>query len=254
MNMNKNNQQFYKNHYQNKKNPAHIDILTAGVIHTLKNSLITIESFIELLPEMEQDKLVRDKLAALALKEIENIDQNLQELFKCSDLKAKPAPLGLHEVLKNAVALIQPQLMRSHLACTLELKAEKDLISGDRGLLEQAFINLLQNAIEASSPEGVIRISTNVTPLPEAPNADTLEQVCVTIEDRGCGFTPEQRERIFEPYFTTKIKGTGLGLPITDNILKQHQGHITFQSAKGNGTTVRIKIPVYDDSEKPEHS
>jgi two-component system, sporulation sensor kinase E len=106
----------------------------------------------------------------------------------------------------------------------------------DRAQLKQAFYNLNRNALQAMRAGGILRIRT-----------ETGEShVAISFIDTGHGISPEQIGRIFEPYYTTKSEGTGLGLMIVQRIVREHGGTIDVESNTGRGTTVRIKLPIYE--------
>jgi signal transduction histidine kinase len=105
---------------------------------------------------------------------------------------------------------------------------------GDPGKLRTAFRNIIANAVEAVSRKGVIRVRLE--------NRGSVISVAVT--DSGCGMTAETAARVFEPYFSTKGSGTGLGLPIAKKIIEDHGGTIAVESEPGRGTTVTVELPV----------
>jgi signal transduction histidine kinase len=109
-------------------------------------------------------------------------------------------------------------------------------IAGDVAELREALVNVVANALEATSTGGAVRLTAA-----REPNA-----VCVIVEDTGPGMTPEVAARIFEPFFTTKGPGhAGLGLSLVSAVVKRHSGSIGVQNAKGKGTTVTLRLPVW---------
>src|SRR5262249_23545968 len=121
-------------------------------------------------------------------------------------------------------------------AITTELPAELPPIVGVRDELVQVFLNLILNAIDATAQGGVITVSAAAT------EAAVIIQVC----DTGAGVAAEDRERVFQPYFTTKKHGTGLGLFVTKKLVQDHGGSIEFTSKPGDGTTFTIRLPVME--------
>jgi len=107
-------------------------------------------------------------------------------------------------------------------------------------MLYQAFVNLLMNALEASSHGGNLRVSTRVA-------GDEFE---VTIADTGRGIPPEHLDQVFKPFFTTRHTGTGLGLPITREIIQRHGGRVTLESRVGEGTAVTVRLPMRAGEER----
>src|SRR4029077_13252434 len=115
-------------------------------------------------------------------------------------------------------------------------------VSGDDYELQQAFVNLLLNALEAMETNGTLTVATET--VPANPPGANWPQLRVTFKDTGGGILPENMERLFEPFFTTKSGGTGLGLAITRRILQEHRGSITAESRPGEGTTFEILLPA----------
>jgi two-component system sensor histidine kinase HydH len=114
-------------------------------------------------------------------------------------------------------------------------------ISADTKQLQQVFINLITNAADAIKDNGVLKIKT-FNELPHKKGEPTF--VVVSITDNGCGITEEDLSKIFNPFFTRKPEGTGLGLPISQRIIHQHGGIIDVESKIGTGTTFYVKLPV----------
>jgi len=124
----------------------------------------------------------------------------------------------------------------------VELKLDDGLplVQADSKQLQQVFINLITNAVDAIKTKGRITIETYT----ESANRGEAKYVVVAISDTGTGITPEDLPKIFNPFFTRKAEGTGLGLPITQRILHQHSGIIDVESKLGFGTTFYMKLPV----------
>jgi signal transduction histidine kinase len=127
------------------------------------------------------------------------------------------------------------------------LQAEPDVVQGDDYQLQQAFVNLLLNALEATGPDGTLTVMTEIAAGGGQSPAHlrSSRQIQITIADNGEGIAPEHLDRLFEPFFTTKAEGTGLGLPITRRIIEDHHGTVTVQSRPKKGTTFRIILPAH---------
>ncbi len=119
-----------------------------------------------------------------------------------------------------------------------ELAAALPEISADPDLLHRALSNLVLNAIDAMPQGGELRS----TP-PQSANRDAQRRVVISVSDTGSGLTPEECERLFTPYYTTKQHGTGLGLAIVQSVVSDHGGKISVESTKEKGTTFRIELP-----------
>lgn len=140
---------------------------------------------------------------------------------------------NLHTVIEGAIKLLQPELDQKRLHCHLELAPETLICKMNPHLLRVALSHLLRNAIEATPAGGNIWLRTR----------RQGEMVSLELEDSGKGMPPEVVEKIFTPFFTTKIGGTGLGLVFVRQIIEEHRGTITIESAVGRGTKVTIALP-----------
>jgi signal transduction histidine kinase len=148
----------------------------------------------------------------------------------------------LHDVLDHSLRMVQHQLDGKLISLNRAFNASPDAVQGDDFQLEQAFLNLLINAVEASGNNGSLTVATEL--VAAAPSRAGQSHVRVTVADTGMGIAPENLDRLFEPFFTTKNHGTGLGLPITRRIVHDHQGRITVQSEPNKGTTFSILLPA----------
>jgi signal transduction histidine kinase len=126
--------------------------------------------------------------------------------------------------------------------------AARDLVEGDEYQLQQAFVNLFLNSLEAMSPQGLLTVTTEDVSRSDCSGGLAgpagRGELQVTVQDTGAGISPEHLARLFEPFFTTKPHGTGLGLPITRGIIQEHGGEITVQSELGRGTRFAIVLPL----------
>jgi signal transduction histidine kinase len=127
-------------------------------------------------------------------------------------------------------------------------EAEPDTAKGDEYELQQGFVNLLLNALDALSENGVLRVTTDTVTEVSA----GTRQLRISIRDNGVGISQEHMSHLFEPFFTTKAAGTGLGLVITRRIIQEHGGTISVQSAPGQGTTFTVLLPALGKSGGPE--
>jgi len=118
--------------------------------------------------------------------------------------------------------------------------------------LEQAFVNLFLNALDAMAPNGELSVITESVPrnhlLNGTPNGPRQSRLRVTIRDTGTGIRPEDMNRLFEPFFTTKATGTGLGLLITRRIIEEHRGAITVESEPNKGAVFSITLPALENN------
>ena len=224
---------------------ANVGALAAGVAHEIKNALVAIKTFIDLLREKNRDI----ELVEVVRREMRRIDGLVTRMLRSAG-PAKPVfrVIHLHEVLDHSLRLVQPQLEAKALALSRSFQAAPDLVRGDASQLQQAFVNLFLNALEAMGPDGKLSVTTDLIS-PDTRSAGRGDsagrtQLRVTVQDNGAGIPPGDLARLFEPFFTTKPNGTGLGLPITRRIILEHQGTITVESQPGRGTAFHILFPA----------
>jgi signal transduction histidine kinase len=238
----------FEDHLERLNRLAGLGTLAACMAHEIKNALVAGKTFIDLLLENNQDA----ELAGVVRRELGRIDAMVTRMLKFS----RPAEftsrrIHLHEILDHSLKLVEPLMDAKPVSHSRSFAAPADLVDGDEHELQQAFVNLLLNAVDALAPNGKIVVSTNLVgheptatgSLQPAPRA-----VQVIIQDTGVGIAPENMKRLFEPFFTTKPSGTGLGLAITRRILQQHHGEINAKSQLGEGTTFTILLPAAADT------
>jgi len=172
---------------------------------------------------------------------------------------ARPAmavlrPVPLHGIIRNSLDLVEQQLFQKNIALDLHLDAEEPEINADAEQLNQTFINLFLNAIQAMDRDGKLTVRTSIIPHPSAipsvgggPNGDWVQ---VDVRDTGCGMEPEALHKIFDPFYTTKEQGIGLGLSVSHGIIQEHGGAVDVESEKGKGTVFRIQFPLMRSEEK----
>lgn len=224
---------------------ASIGSLSASMAHEIKNALVAIKTFTDLLLLQNE----KDELAGIVGREMARVDSIVSQILKFSG-PAKPvlSPLRLHDVLNHSLHLVQHQMAQKNIKLHASFGATPDVVKGDDYQLKQAFLNLLFNAIEATPANGSIHVITELTGQTAQSASELHEriatQVRVTIRDDGVGITPENLSRVFEPFFTTKLKGTGLGLPITRRIIHEHRGTISVESQPEQGAAFSVVFPI----------
>lgn len=209
------------------------------VAHEIKNPLTPIQLSAEHVLKVYEDRksdfdgTLRESMSYI-ISEVDNlrrIAQEFMELARDTSLAREPVDLGatLADLLKPYQSALQDRIK-----FRLEQAGPDFKVMGDSGKLGTAFRNIIANAVEAVTRKGVIRVRLE--------NRGSLISVAVT--DSGCGMTAETAARVFEPYFSTKGSGTGLGLPIAKKIIEDHGGTIAVESEPGRGTTVMVELPV----------
>ena len=214
---------------------ANLGVLTAGVAHEIKNALVAVRTFVDLLREQHKD----DELSQLVSKEIGRIENVVHQVLRDATREQfKLAPLRVHVLLEDAMRLLRHQFEARSIQAALRLEAAQDQISGDERQLRHALLNLLMNSVEAISGAGRIEVVSSIRAV------DGRRDLCVRISDTGSGIHPDHLPLLFSPFFTTKNEGTGLGLAITHRIIQQHDGKITVESKVNEGTTFHVMLPL----------
>lgn len=232
---------------------ASLGTLAAGMAHEIKNPLVTIKTFTQLLPEKKDDPEFQSEFTVLVGGEIQRIDRIVAQLLNFArptepDLSA----LGVHSVLSDSLRLVGQQLLSRGIRLTRDFGAGNDRVFGDADMLSQAFVNLYLNAMAAMPSGGELKITTQellgrfVKGAGEVSGREGLEQrwLQVQILDTGTGIRPEDLPHIFDPFFTTRSEGTGMGLAVCHRIFQQHQGYVEVQSERGKGTVFTVFLPL----------
>ena len=214
---------------------ATLGTLSASMAHEIKNALVPIKTFVDILVEKNQDA----ELGEIVRRETNRIDSIVSQMLKFGGrVKAAFSPTSVHEILDHGIRLIQHQLDGKQIRLHRSFNAPNDSVHADAHQLEQAFINLFFNALEAMRPNGELGVATEIVA------KDAENQLRIQIRDTGIGISAENIPQLFEPFFTTKKNGTGLGLPITRRIIQEHRGTISVESELGKGTTFSIHFPL----------
>jgi len=221
--------------------------MAASLAHEIKNALVSGKTFIDLVLEKNQDL----ELAGLVRRELGRIEWLVSRMLNFARPEQRDfAAIGLHQVLEQSLRLVEPQRKTKGIELTGSFQAAPDVVKGDDYQLEQAFVNLFLNALEAMGENGTLSVDTQCTggaATGALPDALGGAQVIVTIKDTGVGIPAKDMDRLFEPFFTTKSEGTGLGLAITKRIIQEHKGTIGVASQPGVGTTFKIRFPALSE-------
>lgn len=217
--------------------------MSAGIAHEFRNMMGTMMGFAKLIAKKTDAADARRGMVDALNRELEAMDRLIEQLLafgRRSDLN--PQPLQLDELLRRVAVQVAA-------AAAPQPKLELDLPPGlppvmlDDVLIRQAFTNLLQNAVEAMPHGGTLAIRMRVVNAP-ARGAGGRQAVLVEISDTGVGIPKEVQDKIFLPFFTTKEKGTGMGLALVHKIILSHNGRIEVESGERQGTTFRIYLPA----------
>lgn len=223
---------------------ATIGTLAAGMAHELKNALVPVKTFVDLLLEKNKDA----ELADVVAREMNRMNSIVRQMLKFgSPTPPSRSLVRLHDVLDHSLRMVQHQMDGKLISLNRAFKAAPDAVHGDNHQLEQVFLNLFLNAVEATGPNGSLTVATEILAQPPAGIAAKYANqphIRVLVADTGIGIAPENLDRMFEPFFTTKRQGTGLGLPITQRIVQDHDGLITVESEPNKGTTFSVLLPA----------
>ena len=211
-----------------------VSILAAGLAHEIKNPLASIKTFTEYLGSRYDEPEFRAKFQKIVGGEVERINLIVQQLLNF----AKPAPsrlvpLDVPKLLDETLELLNSEVVHRHVQIHKRYKGDEQVL-GDPQQLKQAFINLILNSLQAMNGDARLELRTAV----DGPN------LLVTIADNGCGIAPKDLPRIFEPFYTTKPTGTGLGLAVVQGIVHEHGGRIWAESQLGQGTRLTLHLPI----------
>jgi PAS domain S-box-containing protein len=230
---------------------ASLGTLSAGMAHEIKNPLVSIKTFAQLLPERYQDSDFRETFSNLIGHEIDRIDSLVNQLLRFAR-PAKPLlkPMHVHAVLEKSLQLVGHRLYQKEIKLTRSWQADVDTIHADADQLEQVFLNFFLNAMDAMKRGGEMEVSTEIRPAEEwvaavtGTNGDVGEILRITIRDNGEGIRREDIPHVFDPFFTTKDYGTGLGLSVVHGIIQEHSGQIEVESEPSKGTAFHILLPL----------
>ncbi|HLK11962.1 MAG TPA: ATP-binding protein [Candidatus Binatia bacterium] len=213
--------------------------LAAGVAHEIRNPLVSVRTFIQLLPERADDEEFRTGFRELALSEIERICALINDLLAFSrPLPADPEPADLNALARETVRLLDAEARKQGIALRLRAGEGLPAVVVDDRQVRQVLTNVVLNAIEACPPQGRVDVAT-------ACEREAGARWCVvTIADSGAGIPPERAARIFEPFFTTKDEGSGLGLFVASRIMSAHGGRIDVEGGAEGGAVFRLRFPV----------
>jgi len=218
--------------------------LSAGMAHEIRNPLGSIKGTAEILRDGVTEDDPKLEFANILIKEVDRLNRVLEDFLRF----ARPSPVerGLfhpNQVVNDVLELTRQQALRQRVNVQLALTDDIE-IPGQGEQIKQAVLNLVLNALQVMPDGGVLAVSSNTL----------QEKYQIVIEDSGPGVAQEERDRIFNPFVTTREGGTGLGLAIAQRIIQGHGGHIKLSSSPGEGATFIISLPMSArDTESASH-
>ena len=220
---------------------AAVGEMAAGIAHELNNPLTTVSGFTELvLEELPEGAGVRSDME-LVLREAQRARSVVRRLLDFArQSESARVRSDLNEIITDVLALVNHLLRLSGIQLFTDLSDGLKWISVDRNQIKQVVLNLVHNALHAMPTGGELHITTNCR------NRDERDWLTFSLTDTGTGIAPENLQRVFEPFFTTRSKdgGTGLGLSVTYGIITDHGGFIEVESQVGKGSTFTVWLPV----------
>jgi signal transduction histidine kinase len=229
---------------------ASLGEIAAGIAHELKNPLAGIEVMAGLLRRQVPDQPDAQAMLADLISEAKLANAIVVEMLEfVRPVRLQLEPTDLTEVVQQALALADGKMPRRGTSVHVDLQPDLPRIDGDHHQLCQAFSNLMINAFEALDGQGRLDVRARADAIEQDPAfagapRTPMPVVVVEIADDGPGVAPDLCDRIFLPFFTTKTKGSGLGLPIVRKIIDAHDGRIDLNSTPGRGTEFRMTLPV----------
>jgi PAS domain S-box-containing protein len=241
---------------------AAVGRMAAMVAHEIKNPLVALKTFVDMVPRRAKDPAFIARFQDIVPKEVDRVNAIMEDLLELSrPPRISPRPLDVQEVLARCVALYEQQASERNIAIVQELVPALAQVRADPEYLLRALGNLTINAIQAMTAGGTLTIRTGCGVPWQSTLAETTAHVdlgtaastaqpfvFIAVADTGTGMTPDQLDSLFTPFFTTKEKGTGLGLALTHKIIEEHQGYLHVESQFGVGSTFTVLLPAYSES------
>lgn len=242
---------------------ATVGTLAAGIAHEIKNPLVSLNTFAQLLPQKYDDPEFRTSFSQIASAEIQRIDSLVEQLLRFArPPKPISIPIDIHQPLENTLSLLITELAKKNISVSKHYYNGPLMVHGDSEQLTQVFMNILLNAMEALTPRGggLVEIKTQkrrrwralseltMQPPPEGYRFGE-DEVILRIEDNGPGIREAHLKYVFDPFFTTKETGHGLGLSIAHGIVREHGGSITAENRPEGGAAFTITLPLLESLE-----
>jgi signal transduction histidine kinase len=218
--------------------------VAATMAHEIGTPLNSISGYIQLMLAEETGSELMTKRLRIIETQLDRLTQKVRDLLHST---RQPEPqlqaVDVNQVLETVITLTQPGMSIRGIQLVRHLGPDLPRVSGDPSLLQQVFLNLVTNALDAMPQGGILTLIT----APPAASGQDGHFVEVVVEDTGTGMSPEVKKKALEPFFTTKPpgKGAGLGLSICEDIIRSHHGKMEIESQAGKGSTLRIQLPVF---------
>lgn len=237
---------------------AALGTLSAGMAHEIRNPLSAIKTFVQLLPRKLDKPGFLEKFQRTVPRELERINRLVEDLLELARApKYHCSLVEVQSVLRQSMELFEEEMLSHRIECRLDMSGEPPAIWANADQITKAFNNIMRNAIQAMPEGGELRIGLATGALPYASLGDSGKivlnsangWVILVFSDTGVGMEPEDMKSLFNPFFTTKDSGTGLGMAITHKVITEHGGQIEVESAPGKGTRFTIYLPSHENTE-----
>lgn len=220
------------------KRLASLGKLSSGIAHEIRNPLSAISGLAQFLHQSLDESDERKTDLSIILKEVDRLNQLINQILDFSrPKKLEFSKFSLHKMLEELIHLLQLEKNKKVISFRLYAKHKNIFIDADRNQLKQALMNIILNSIQSIDKKGQISISL------DSMLSKNKEMTQITIIDNGSGIDSADLPHIFDPFFTKRDNGYGLGLSIAYNIIEMHQGAIKVESEKGKWTKVKIILP-----------
>ncbi len=249
---------------QRRNRLAALGELSAGVAHEIRNPLGIIKNSAEMLRDRIQDDTKRRELTQYIVEEVNRLNKVVTNFLQF----ARPArpnlePIDINETLERTINSLERETRSSNIVIEKSFAENLPPVMADPEQCHQVFLNLCMNAFQAMNGAGTLRVATELNPQTATADGDTSKRgnnyspvlpsmsevglmADISISDTGPGIPPEQLSRIFDPFFSTRDDGVGLGLSLVHKIVENHGGRIGVTSSHGSGTVFVISLPVAD--------
>lgn len=217
-----------------KEKLAVIGQMATAISHEIRNPLSSLRGFTQLQNEANTDSNDFYPIMIQEIDRINSIVDDLMYLGKPREMATEKA--NINEIIEYTLSITKPQGEIQGIRVDTKLEEQIPAIDCDEKQLKQVFINLIKNAIEAMPNGGNLKIKSEML---------DKQQVSITIADDGCGILEEDLKNLGVPFYTTKEDGTGLGLMVTNQIIKDHNGNLKIESKHGMGSKVTVTLPIF---------
>lgn len=228
---------------------AALGVLAAGVAHEVRNPLVGVRAAAQLMEREPGFPPSLQEFTAIIIREVDRLNRLVGDLLAFAGRRPlRIQPCNVNQVVEEALRLEESALQAGRITVVRRYDPAVPAVAADPERLLQVFLNLIRNGAEAmAGGAGELHLRTRFERV--APQCGGCAAAVVEIGDRGPGILPEIQAQVFNPFFTTKDGGTGLGLPISLRIVEEHGGAIEVQSEMGQGTTFRVLLPITSDEE-----